>query len=310
MDWIDLALKVKTEDCETAQWVASEVAANGIYTEDYSNLEAETLEIAHIDLIDRALKQKDRSHVIVHVYLSAQDNLPSVMEQLDERLASLGVEHSFLTKNIKTEDWANNWKKYFHQLKIGKKILICPSWEEPVNDGEREVLLLEPGMAFGTGTHATTSLCMETAENYIKPGSTVLDIGCGSGIIALSALKLGAKSAVGVDIDEKAVKTARENAVRNGYGKDKAVFLEGDLTEKVTGKYNVVIANIVASVITELCSQVGDFMSDDGVFIVSGIIKESEAQVRKAFLLNRLKITEEHEKDGWLSFVLTKEERQ
>ena len=131
----------------------------------------------------------------------------------------------------------------------------------------------------------------------------MLDIGCGSGILALSSVLLGAKSALGVDIDEKAVKTARENAERNGFTEPDIKFIEGDLTEKVSGKYNLVLANIVADVIVILCDSVNRFMSDDALFIVSGIIKESEEQVKYAFAKNSLEIIERKEKEGWLSFV-------
>ena len=165
-------------------------------------------------------------------------------------------------------------------------------------------MYLEPGMAFGTGTHATTCLCMEVMEKYVNSQSTVLDIGCGSGILALSAALLGAKSALGVDIDEKAVKTARENARRNGFGEPDIKFIEGDLTKKVNGKYNLVLANIVADVIVLLCDSVSRFMSDDALFIVSGIIKESEDQVKNAFSKNNFEVIQRKEKAGWLSFVL------
>ena len=141
-------------------------------------------------------------------------------------------------------------------------------------------------------------------EKYVSDKSTVLDIGCGSGILALSSVLLGAKSALGVDIDEKAVKTARENAERNGFTEPDIKFIEGDLTEKVSGKYNLVLANIVADVIVILCDSVNRFMSDDALFIVSGIIKESEEQVKSAFAKNSLEIIERKEKEGWLSFVL------
>lgn len=307
MEWIDVALKVALKDAERAEDIISSFSEYGIYIEDYSALEKETLEIAHIDLIEEELLKKDRENVIVHIYLSADENVNESLSAIEEKLKSADISFSVNTDSIKQEDWANNWKKYFHQLNIGEKMLICPSWEKAENPENRAVLYLEPGMAFGTGTHATTCLCMEVMENYVTPESEVLDIGCGSGILALSAMLLGAKSALGVDIDEKAVKTARENAERNGFKEPAIEFIEGDLTEKVSGKYNLVLANIVADVIVLLCGSVRRFMSDDAVFIVSGIIKESEEQVLQSFAENNLTILQRKEKDGWLSFVLKAE---
>lgn len=304
MEWIDVSLKVALKDAEQAEDIISSFSEYGIYIEDYSALEQETLEIAHIDLIEEELLKKDRENVIVHIYLSASENVSEALSAIEEKLKSAGIAFSVNTDCIKQEDWANNWKKYFHQLNIGEKMLICPSWEKAENPENRAVLYLEPGMAFGTGTHATTCLCMEVMEKYVSDKSTVLDIGCGSGILALSSVLLGAKSALGVDIDEKAVKTARENAERNGFTEPDIKFIEGDLTEKVSGKYNLVLANIVADVIVILCDSVNRFMSDDALFIVSGIIKESEEQVKSAFEKNSLEIIERKEKEGWLSFVL------
>lgn len=305
MIWIDISLKVNTADAEMAEYIAGNATDCGIYIEDYSNIEKDAMETAHIDLIEEELLKKDRQHIIIHVY-AEKENPKEAITYLEEKYKAFGIEYEMFTSEIRQEDWANNWKKYFHQLKIGNKILICPSWEKSEKTDGREVLYLEPGMAFGTGTHATTSLCMEVMEKYITHDTEILDIGCGSGILALSALKLGACSALGVDIDENAVKTARENAVRNGYFPPRAEFIQGDLTTSVHSKFNLITANIVADVIIELLKNVRSFMDADTKLIVSGIIKEREENVRKAFLLHSLKIIEKNEKDGWVSFVLVK----
>lgn len=306
-DWVDISLKVKLADAEMAEEIANRVVDYGIYIEDYSELEKETMEIAHIDLIEEKLLKKDRENVIIHIYVT-NENPEEAIAFLEETYKARGIEYTLQTSAIRQEDWANNWKKYFHQLNIGKKMLICPSWEKAENPENRAVLYLEPGMAFGTGTHSTTCLCMEVLENYVYPDSEVLDVGCGSGILALSALLLGAKKAVGIDIDEKAVKTAKENAKRNSL-EMKAEFVEGDLTEKISGKYNLIVANIVADIIVLLCEDIRRLMSDNARLIVSGIIKEREEIVCKAFMLNSLKIIERNEKNGWVSFVLEKENR-
>ena len=302
--WFDISLKVDLKDSERAEFIIGECTDYGIYIEDYSRLEEETMEIAHIDLIEKSLLEKDRSCVIIHLYITSDKSPAEELALIGEKLKKAGIKYESDFASIKQEDWANNWKQYFHQLKIGEKMLICPSWEKAEESEERAVLYLEPGMAFGTGTHATTCLCMEVMEKYITPETTLLDVGCGSGILALSAMLLGAERAQGVDIDEKAVKTAKENARRNGFGEPDIVFTQGDLTEKISGKFNLIVANIVADVIILLCKDVKKFMSDDGLFIVSGIIKESEEEVKKALLGIGLEIIERNEKSGWVSFVL------
>ena len=305
-NWYDIRLRVATKDAEQAEFLIGECTEYGIYIEDYSHLEEETLEIAHIDLIEQSLLEKDREHVVIHLYITADQNPGEALAFSGEKLGAAGIAFESDYSAIQQEDWANNWKQYFHQLNIGKKMLICPDWETAENPENRAVLYLEPGMAFGTGTHATTCLCMEVLENYITPETELLDVGCGSGILALSAMLLGAKRAEGVDIDEKAVKTARENAARNGFKEPQIRFSQGDLTEKIEGKFNLIVANIVADVIKLLCRDVTRFLSDDGLFIVSGIILESEEDVCKVFSLCGLKILERNEKAGWASFVLSK----
>lgn len=303
-NWVDVTLRVGLKDAEEAAWLIGESSPYGIYIEDYSRLEEETLEIAHIDLIDEALLGKDREHVWIHVYVAERDNPPESIAYIEEKLKNAGVDYVCSLSSLKEEDWANNWKQYFHPIHIGKNLLICPSWETAPNPENRAVLYLEPGMAFGTGTHATTCLCMEVMEPFINEKTCLLDVGCGSGILALSALLLGAQKAVGVDIDEKAVKTAKENAARNGMAEPKITFKQGDLCEQISGTYNLIVANIVADVIVLLCKDIAKFLCEGGVFIVSGIICESEAQVQKAFNESGLHVCERHEKAGWLSFVL------
>ncbi|MBQ6381518.1 MAG: 50S ribosomal protein L11 methyltransferase [Clostridia bacterium] len=305
-NWIDIALKVALADAEQAELIIGECTAYGIYIEDYSRLEEETLEIAHIDLIDKDLLRKERDCVVIHLYIAENENPQECATLLGERLKCAGIGFSQTQSSIKQEDWANNWKQYFHQHKFGEKLLICPSWEEAKNTEGRAVLYLEPGMAFGTGTHPTTCLCMEVMEPFINSQTRLLDVGCGSGILALSAMLLGAQSAIGVDIDEKAVKTALENAERNDYSAPQVTFLQGDLTEKISGSFNLIVANIVADVIVLLCKDITRFMEADAHLVVSGIIKESEAQVREAFETARLAVLERYEKEGWLAFVLTK----
>lgn len=164
------------------------------------------------------------------------------------------------------------------------------------------MLHLEPGLAFGTGSHETTRLCLEALEKNIKGGEKVLDVGCGSGILAIASLLLGADSANGVDIDELAVKTAEENGKMNGFGNDRLTFIHGDLADKVSGKFDIVVANIVADVIIMFCKTVPEFMADNAVFITSGIIDIREQEVVGAFAENGFEIIARHADGGWRCF--------
>ena len=164
------------------------------------------------------------------------------------------------------------------------------------------IMLLIPGLAFGNGGHDTTRLCLETLEKHINPEVELLDIGCGSGILGIAGLLLGAKSATGVDIDALAVKTAKENGTINGFEEPKFTVFEGNLTDKVTGKYDVVVANIVADIIVMFTENVGQFLKDDGVYITSGIIDTREQDVLDAFEKYGFEVIGRHESCGWLCF--------
>jgi ribosomal protein L11 methyltransferase len=304
--WSEIAITVDTKDIETTGNIANMVVPYGIYIEDYSNLEGEVMEIAHIDLIDEKLLQADRTKGIVHVYVNPHENPLEAVSFISERLDSQGIKYSIKVDDCATEDWVNNWKQYFHPMPIGEKLLIRPTWEDEYDAGGRKVLHIEPGLAFGTGSHPTTKLCLETLEKYIDENSTVLDIGCGSGILSIACLLLGAKTAFGVDIDSLAVKTAKANALENGFDSDKFNVVQGNLSDKVTGKYNVIVANIVADIIMEFNKEVGNFLEDDGVYITGGIIDTREDEVLYSFAQNGFEVIARFEEKGWLVFVLKK----
>lgn len=305
-NWTEIAITVSTADIDTAGDIANMVVPYGIYIEDYSALEEETMEIAHIDLIEESLLQRDRTKGIIHIYINPEENPMESVAYIKDRLNAVEIEHEIEIVDCKVEDWQNNWKQYFHAMPIGEKLLIRPLWEDNYDAGERKVLNIEPGLAFGTGSHPTTKLCLETLEKYVNENTTVLDIGCGSGILSIACLLLGAKSAFGVDIDSLAVKTAMLNAKENGFEPPKFDVVQGNLSDKVTGKYNLVVANIVADIICEFNTQVADFMTDDAVYITGGIIETREDDVLMSFAQNGFEILERYENNGWLVFALKK----
>ncbi|MBE6808266.1 MAG: 50S ribosomal protein L11 methyltransferase [Ruminococcaceae bacterium] len=305
MNWTEITVNVPLEFTDTAAAIANMTVPYGIYIEDYSDLEQSAWDIAHIDLIDEELINKDRSCSIIHIYISECDNAAEALEFLKERLTAEGVPFEAGSVGVDDSDWNENWKKYFHTIEIGEKLAVVPSWENYENPQNRTILSIDPGAAFGTGTHATTSLCLELLQDKICDGVKMLDIGCGSGILALASVLLGAENAVGVDIDAQSVKTATENAQINNIS-DKVKFIVGDLADKISGKYEVICANIVADVIIRLLPDVDKFMTDNGVLIISGIIDIRKEDIFEAVVKNGFTIIEEKYKDNWCAFVLSK----
>lgn len=306
MDWTEIKVTVPVEKVDEAGAIVSMTVPYGIYIEDYSDMEFAVQEIAHIDLIDEELLARDRSKGIVHVYISPEENPNEAVSFIKERLDAENISYEIDSVLCKNADWENNWKKYFKPMPVGERLLIQPIWKDEVDAGDRVVLHLEPGLAFGSGTHETTRLCLEAIEKHITPGCKMLDIGCGSGILSISALLLGAGEATGVDIDKLAVKTAMENANRNGFDESKYTLYHGNLTDKVSGKFDVIAANIVADAIIILSKGVDEFMNDNSVYIVSGIIDIRENEVVSALDEYGFKITARHEDGGWLCFECMK----
>ncbi len=304
MDWTEILVEVGADRIDEAAAIANMTVPYGIYIEDYSDLEQEVMEIAHVDLIDEDLLKQDRSKAKIHIYIDPEDNIGEAVQFLRERLNAAEIAHTIDQSNVQEDDWLNNWRKFFKPMPVGEKLLINPSWFTDTDPKGRLVINIDPGLAFGTGKHETTRLCMEALERYVRGGERVLDVGCGSGILGIAAVLLGADSAFGVDIDETAVRTANENAQVN-HVSDKMTAIAGDLVDKVTEKYDIVVANIVADAIIALSASVTSFMTDDAVYIVSGIIDTRADDVKNA-IKGHFEIVEENTYHGWYCFVLKK----
>ncbi len=302
MNFREIAVSVPQKDCDTAAAIANMVVPYGIYVEDYSDLEQGAEEIAHIDLIDEQLLSKNRDICIIHIYITEEENTAEALAFLTERFAAAGIDFTVNEGNVNDADWRDNWKKFFKVTDIGERLVIKPSWEDYKNRDNKAVLNIDPGAAFGTGTHATTKMCLELLDKYTQSGNRVLDIGCGSGILSIAAVLLGAEKAVGVDIDATAVRVSKENAALNDIS-DKTEYIKGNLTDSISGKYDIICANIVADAILSLLGTVKEFMHDDTMFICSGIIDIRAEEVRAALSENGFAIIDAPKEDNWHAFA-------
>ena len=275
----------------------------GIYIEDYTDLEDDPT-VKQVGIVDEALLEKDKTKVLLHVYADEHTSVENCLAFVSDRFSSENITYEVEIKHVDEEDYANSWKQYYKPIKIGNRVVIVPEWE-PYEKADGEITVtLNPGMAFGTGTHETTSMCIEALQDIVFEGDEVLDIGCGSGILSVTALLCGANRADATDIDRNAVNVAYENAELNGV-KDRLHATEDNILSaespiRTAGKkYNVVIANIVADVIIEICGFVKTLIKPYGCFVASGIISERLDDVVKAMNDNGLCVAAIHEKRGW-----------
>ena len=302
--WLEVTLPVPAAELDRVCDVLTANGMTGLVVEEEQEflrfLEQNRQYWDYVDE-DLAVRMKGASRVKFYV----PDNEDG-QRQLRQYLTGL-ERYEPQTVSLREEDWATSWQKYYRPIPVGKRVYIIPDWMrgEPVPVGRRP-LYLDPGLTFGTGSHPTTQLCLELLEEAVKPGDSVLDLGCGSGILAIAALRLGAERAIGVDVDPKAVDAAYENAALNGIGAGRLTVLAGDvLSDRMLsvrlgrGQNNVVLANIVADVIIPLSAMAGEFMTRDGVFLTSGIIEGRQDEVAAALEANGFAVTKHLERGGW-----------
>ena len=319
MDWIKVTIYTSAEGIEGVTGRLYQLGITGLEIEDEQDfLEFLENNKQYWDYVDEDLMKQKHTETKVSCYVSNDMNgnelLIAIRDSMKE-MKDLDDDNSYgrlevEIENTSTEDWANNWKKYFHPMEVGEKILIKPEWEELTEPTDRLVFNINPGMSFGTGSHYTTQLCIEALEKYIKPGIKMLDLGCGSGFLSILSLMLGAKEAVAVDIDPNAVDTAYENAQMNNIGREHYKVLSGNVvTDKdiqdiiSQDKYEVVAANIVADVIIGLAPKAREYMKEGGVFITSGIIEGRQDEVKEALEENGFEIVDIRNRKDWYSII-------
>ena len=303
MTYSEIVFTVDSKNKEIASDIVGMLNCGGIYIEDYTDLEDDPT-VKQVGIVDEALLEKDKTKVLLHVYADEHTSVEDCIAFVSDRFSSENITYEVEIKHVDEEDYANSWKQYYKPIKIGNRVVIVPEWE-PYEKADGEITVtLNPGMAFGTGTHETTSMCIEALQDIVFEGDEVLDIGCGSGILSVTALLCGANRADATDIDRNAVNVAYENAELNGV-KDRLHATEDNILSaespiRTAGKkYNVVIANIVADVIIEICGFVKTLIKPYGCFVASGIISERLDDVVKAMNNNGLCVAAIHEKRGW-----------
>ncbi|MPM54334.1 Ribosomal protein L11 methyltransferase [bioreactor metagenome] len=311
MKWAEISIQTSHEATEAVANIFHELGSSGVVIED-PELVNSYRRSGIWDYTDIP-EFTDTETVTVKAYLPADDQLDEklrLFKRLFDELAVHNLDRGSGVLNcheVNEEDWSSSWKEFFHPVKIGERIVIKPSWEDYLPEENDLVIELDPGMAFGTGTHHTTAMCCRCLEDVIRPGVTVFDIGTGSGILSIAAAKLGADAVEAVDLDSVAVRVARENVALNDV-KDIVKVAQGDLLTGITGKADVVIANIIADIIIKMAPDIPDYLNDDGYFIASGIISERLGDVSSAIVEQNLVIEKVLEEGGWVALVVSKGE--
>ncbi|MPM59156.1 Ribosomal protein L11 methyltransferase [bioreactor metagenome] len=309
MNWIEVTIKTTTEAVEAITNILENERTGGVIIEDPKDFIFQKKNEYDWDYVEEEVfKKSGQDGVLIKTYISEERNVMEVIENIKQKVLGLkdyGIdigEGSVSLGQVKEEDWANEWKKYYKPTKVGQKIVVKPTWEDYENQEGDLVIELDPGMAFGTGTHETTSMCIRELEKYVDGTKRVFDIGCGSGILAIAAAKLGAKEVVAGDLDEVAVKVSKENCELNNVS-DKVIVKHGSLFEVVEGNADVIVANIIADIIKILANDVSKFLSKDGVFISSGIIHAKINEVVEALEKNGFEIVEIVKLGEWSAIV-------
>lgn len=308
MNWNEISVSTTTLAVEIISNIFIESGSKGVMIEDPSDFHLQGQDPLAWDYMEKEVFDFGHEDVRVIGYFSSEEDINEKISEIEKRLdyvKSLDLDTGSLEifkKEVKQENWENEWKKYFKVQKVSKSIVIKPSWEEySAKEGEK-IIDIDPGMAFGTGTHETTRMCINAIEKYMNKGDSLIDIGCGSGILSIAAAHLGAEKVIAVDLDKLAVKVSKENVDLNGFSNTIDVRY-GDLTDVIEEKADVIVANIIADIIAKLSENIADFMKEGAYFISSGIINDKKDFVISKLKENNFDIIEENNDGEWNCIV-------
>ena len=309
-NWIEITIHTTNEASEIVESILLDYGSTGVAIEDPTTLE-ENLHDDFGTIVELSPTDYPEVGVIVKGYINELNfddetfnRFKDELEQLGKNI-NIGEFFKIETTTIQDSDWENSWKDYFDILNIGEKFVIVPTWREYENEEDKYVINIDPGMAFGTGRHETTSLCIKNLEKYVKPHDNVIDVGCGSGILSIAASYLTDGSLKAVDLDKLAVDVSRENFALNNL-ENRIEVEEASLLTKETKKYDVIVANILAHIIELMLEDAYKLLEDSGYFITSGIIKDKKDELLEKMLKQGFKLVEETSDNEWYSFVVTK----
>lgn len=308
MNWNEISVSTTTLAVEIISNIFIESGSKGVMIEDPSDFHLQGQDPLAWDYMEKEVFDFGHEDVRVIGYFSSEEDINEKISEIEKRLdyvKSLDLDTGSLEifkKEVKQENWENEWKKYFNVQKVSKSIVIKPSWEEYTAKEGEKIIDIDPGMAFGTGTHETTRMCINAIEKYMKKGDSLIDIGCGSGILSIAAAHLGAEKVIAVDLDKLAVKVSKENVDLNGFSNTIDVRY-GDLTDVIEEKADVIVANIIADIIAKLSENIADFMKEGAYFISSGIINDKKDFVITKLKENNFDIIEENNDGEWNCIV-------